>query len=138
MTLDRSVYNIVFDLEDYEAATEALTEISNADPLGATELSLNILNEKRGDVYFQAHAFDILYSVNRREAIVFVEKNYEIVDLMVLNSILECVAVDRCFYKENCDYFTIVKKLKSRISKLNDEGLMLINDSVLFFGESFE
>jgi PHD/YefM family antitoxin component YafN of YafNO toxin-antitoxin module len=128
---------VVQDLEDFDEATIALTELKHVNPERAGEIASNILENGKGDSHFQASAFEILYSVNQPGALFYIENNSELVDLVVFRSMLESVTEDSSLVQINHDLLLAAKTLKARADRLSSQDCQKIGDVLEWFKSSF-
>jgi len=90
----KGLVDVISTLENFEEAGAALLELESASPSLAKKLAHAIFNEKKGDVYLQALAFEVFYSLAPLEAVEYIEQNALMVDRYLLQSMLSLVAED--------------------------------------------
>ena len=125
-------------LEDFREAEQALLSLKKIDPQKAKDLSLSILAERKGDIFFQSGAFEVLYSVDRASALSYVEENISSVELDLLNTIMESVTEDSGLVKEEPRLLEVAKCIHRRLSEVSDNEIEEIEESVNWFKGSFQ
>jgi hypothetical protein len=134
---EKALVEMIASLEDYDDAAGALTELKYENSNKAIKMAAEILEKEKGDVYLQASAFGILYSIDQTEGFRLIREKSSEIDPIVLGSMLECVTEDASFIEGNTELLEIVKKLSLRIDKLTNEDRDRIADSLSWFKESY-
>ena len=124
-------------LEDYDEAIGALRILKSQNSELAKRIAIEILNVKKGDEYFQASAFELLYSIDRREAIDFFEANFSCLSQQVFYSIVESVTEDSSIADEHLELMKACELIKKKILTLDSEGLAELSDVIDWFKKSF-
>lgn len=134
---EETLVEVIYKLEDYDEAANALTELKYLNPLRAAEIAIDILENGKGDSHFQASAFEILYSANQQYSFGYINSNFDSVDLVILRSMLECVAEDSSLVKDNPDLLQVINSLMERTNKLDSDDCEKLGDSLDWFNSSF-
>jgi len=124
-------------LDNYEEAAEALSELAFSNKDEAEKLSLEILKNGLGDIFFQASAFDTLYEVNYKSAISFANKKLAGIHIYLLNTIINNVTVDSEIIEERPELKEFVLRIKERSEELNKSEKEDIKDNLEWFLDSF-
>lgn len=138
MNSQEQLIEIVRSLSDFEEVSEALLQLSNQNPSVAIDLSFNILNDGKGDVFLQAFSLDILYDLDRPKALNFIRTNCEKIELYLLGEMLSLVTMDSSFIKEDKDLCEVVGTLKRAISLREGEDMHEISENLEWFKDSFK
>lgn len=80
--------------EDFEEASNALLALKKKYKGLAREVTLKILREHIGDVFYRAFAFEILYSVALEDAVAYIESDADTESPYVLGAMIESVTED--------------------------------------------
>lgn len=128
----------VTSLMDFEEVSQALFELSDQNPSVAIDLSFNILNDRKGDVFLQAFSLDILYDLDRPKALSFIRINCEKVEVYLLGEMLSLVTMDSSFIKEDKELCEVVGVLKRAISLREGEDMDKISENFEWFRDSFK
>jgi hypothetical protein len=134
---ENTLVEMVLGLNDLDNATTALTELKYVNREKAKELALDVLEKEKGDVHFQASAFEVLYSIDQVASFEIIKTKLDSVDPVVFRSMLECVTEDLPLIEENAGLFGIVKMLNSRADQLNSEQCDRVGDTLAWFKKSF-
>ncbi len=135
---ENSLAEIVLNLEDFDEATTALSKLMNINLDKGIELSLDILENEKGDNHFQASAFELLYSINQKAGLNFINTKLELLDIIVFRAMLECVTEDSLFLEGNSELLLAVKKLKEKAKQLSSDDVVKIKDTLEWFEKSFK
>lgn len=84
----------IIAMENLEDASTALIHLSKKNKSLAYDLALSIFNEYKGDVFFQAVAFEMLYSLALPIAVEYIKYNSSKVDVYLLGVMLSFVTED--------------------------------------------
>jgi hypothetical protein len=130
--------NIVLKLENYREAEQALLSLKAQVPAKAKELALDILENEKGDIYFQSCAFEVIYSVDRGEALTLIRNNPSSTNLELLRVMVESVTEDSELVGSVPGLRDAVNVLEKKLATLSREELSEIADSVDWFRGSFK
>jgi hypothetical protein len=81
-------------VEDVEEASSSLLELKKANKTLAREVTLKILRERIGDVFYRALAFDVLYSVAMQDAVAYIGSDGCTESVYVLGAMIDVVTED--------------------------------------------
>jgi hypothetical protein len=137
MKEENNLLETVLSLTDYEEAASALIELKYINRQKAGKLALDILEKGKGDVHFQAGAFEVLYSVDQLKAFEFIKEKRDSVDVIVLRSMLECVTEDSSLIDDNPEMLDIVRVLNTNVEQLSADDMEKIGDTLDWFKETF-
>jgi len=85
---------ICLDAEDFEEASRSLLELKNANKKLTREVTLKILRERIGDVFYRALAFEVLYSAGIADAVAYIESDGRTESAYVLGAMIDVVMED--------------------------------------------
>jgi hypothetical protein len=85
---------ICLNVEDFEEASRSLVELKNRNKKLAREVTLKILRERIGDVFYRAHAFDVLYSAGIEDAVAYIESDGCTESAYFLGAMIDVVTED--------------------------------------------
>ena len=125
----------VESLMDFEEISQVL---SDQDPSVVMDLSFNIINDKKGDIFLQSYFLGVLYRLDRPRPLGFIRTNCEKVEVYLLGEMLSLVTMDSSFIKEDKDLCEVVGILKRAISLREGEDMHKINDNLEWFRDSFK
>lgn len=134
---ETELIKIIESLENYEEATDALIELKNINKDKTKTLSKEILYNKRGDVYFQAFAFHILYSISSTEAINFAKINLSTLPVYLLGAVVEQATEESGIIDEDEELKRFVTDLKSFLQTRKESDLTPIKESLDWFYETY-
>lgn len=80
--------------DDFEQAADALMELERRDKRRAATVSPRILEDKIGDVFYRAFAFEVLYSAALGDAVDYIGKHASTAEVYVLGAMVEAVTDD--------------------------------------------
>lgn len=123
--------------EDFYASSSALIELKKKNPEKALNVSIRILDEKLLDVFFQAFAFEILYSISLSDALIYIEANIRNVDAYILGAMLSSVAEDVGLVAGKDEIMKAVALLKDELSKRSKNELEKIGSFVEWFRKTY-
>jgi hypothetical protein len=136
-TTEQALEKEITELSDYDAAAEALRQLSHLNKPIAEDLAANILCNNKGDEYFQASAFETLYSVNRHKGIELIKKPPMPLNTATLSAMIECVTEDSGIVMDHPEIFEAIESLKERIRNLNSQDSHRIQDTIEWFLETY-
>lgn len=125
----------VESLMDFEEISQVL---SDQDPSVVMDLSFNIINDKKGDIFLQSYFLGVLYRLDRPRALGFIRTNCEKTEVYLLGRMLDLVTIDSSFIKEDKDLFETVGILKRTISLREGEDMHKISEDLELFRDSFK
>lgn len=137
MNIESELVEKILLLEDFDDASRALVELKYINKEKAKKLAYEILVKKQGDVYLQATAFDIYYSIDRTEGLKYIENFLDEVDLILFRSMIECFTEDSELNTDNDIAKSITNKMNTKIEKLTPEEKDIIKLSINWFKESY-
>ena len=137
-TKEKELVDIIDKLENFEEATDALTDLKYLNPERAGEAAFQILSKQRGDSHFQARAFEILYSVDQKLSIDFLNENLETVNLDILGAILECITEDAPLVEDNKDLRKVLATLSAKVQRLSAVECKKLGDTLDWFKSTFK
>ncbi len=105
--------NEVKDYMNFNKSADALIEMTGVDEAEAERLSVEIIEKEFGDVYLQAVAFGVLYSINKPAALNFVAKELTRPDTIMLEKMLEEIAEDFPGIRNTTEFKGIQADLKT-------------------------
>ena len=130
---------IIFAEERFDEAAYALIDLAKLDKLDAKIMALEILNSKKGDIFYQASAFDVLYDISQQVAVVFIRENAHKAETYLLATMLSDVTADSGTLTEQGQ--EKVKEaaaiLKDALSKRSPQELESISEEVEWFKKTF-
>jgi hypothetical protein len=86
--------SICLDVEDFEEASRSLLELKSTNKKLTREVTLKILRERIGDVFYRALAFDVLYSAGIEDAVAYIESDGRTESAYVLGAMIDVVTED--------------------------------------------
>lgn len=127
----------VAELGDYDAAANALNRLRYLNKELTEYLALDILCTSKGDEYFQAAAFETLYSINIQKGIGLIKSPPEHLNTATLNAMIECITVDSGVAVDHPEVLEAAKILKETIKNLDSEKIHRMKDSIEWFLETY-
>jgi len=124
-------------LDNYEDASKALSKLMYINPLMAKVIAKQILENKRGDVFFRASAFDTLYALDINEAYRYTCDFIDSIEIYLLGVIIGNVTSDSSLLKENKTIELFVDLLKQHLSVLSPSDLYEIKEDLDWFRETY-
>ena len=85
---------ICLDVEDFEEASRSLLELKSSNKELTREVTLKILRERIGDVFYRALAFDVLYCAGIEDAVAYIESDGSTESAYVLGAMIDVVTED--------------------------------------------
>jgi hypothetical protein len=134
---ENKLIRIIETLENYEEASETLSQLMDINPNKAKELSQLILWEERGDVFFQSSSFDTLYMLDLNGAIEFAKDNLHKLEAYLLGAIINNVTSDSAISDENIAIKQFVSLLKEHLAQMSSKDLSQIEE-VNYFYETYK
>nr|WP_298167346.1 hypothetical protein [uncultured Pseudomonas sp.] len=135
---EKNIWNKIVNPEDYEESADMLIELKYTHRELAEKFALEILQNPDEEIYYQATAFDIFYSINQPAALDMIRARLGEVNLIVLRSMIECVNDDIAILEGNDDLLATVKAIDKRVDALGSDELEKIRETVEEFKELFE
>ena len=129
--------NKITNFENFREAEDALLSLKKTEPEKAFELALDILNHKHGDEFFQACAFEVLYSTNRKRTLSMLDDLLTSMSVEVFRAVIESVTEDSELVEEEPQILSAVQLVKTKISTLASDELKTLESSIAWFTESF-
>lgn len=127
----------VANLGDYDAAAEALRQLKHLNKAVTEHLVVDILRNNKGDEYFQAFAFQTLYSLNLQKGIELIKSPPENLNTATLNAMIECTTVDSGIAIDHPEVLEAARILKAAIKNLQPEKSHRIKDTIEWFLETY-
>lgn len=124
-------------IEDLEAASTALLSLKRKNTFIARDVALKVLKERIGDVFYQAFAFEILYSVALDDAVAYIESDADAESTYVLGAMLEAVTEDVGALSSQDKIMEAVSLLKGIIAHRYEEDLRSIAQKRINFEEAY-
>lgn len=135
--IEQALHREVIDLSDYDAATEALRQLKHLNKTLTEHLIMDILCNNKGDEYFQASAFEMLYSINTHKGIELIKAPPECLNTATLNAMIECITEDSGIVADNPDILEAAKTLKEAIHNLDSQKAHRIKNTIEWFLETY-
>ncbi len=123
---------------EYRDAANQLVELEKTNDSIARELALAVLNEQKGDIYFQAHAFDILYDTSRSLAIDYICQHANTTETYIVGTMISNVTIDSEQEEGREELMKAVEVLKQVLQGRDPEELERISDDIQWFKDSFK
>lgn len=123
--------------EDFEQASDALMELERRDKRRAAAVSLRILEEKIGDVFYRAFAFEMLYSAALGEAVDYIEEHASTAEVYVLGAMIEAVTEDSGATADQPMIRHAASLLKNALEVRPTTDLLSISEKVSRFEEAY-
>ncbi|MFZ6873781.1 hypothetical protein ACO0LF_17115 [Undibacterium sp. Di27W] len=137
-TLDTSqLMATVNMLDDFDDALSALHALADLDKTAAEKLALEILVQQKGDVYFQASCFDVLYSTSLQRALEYMKENVRHVDVYLLGTMMSNVAEDLGIIQEHPEIKDAVIILKKSVLSRSAAEIESIRDDLDWFNQTY-
>ena len=106
---------IIESILGFEEASDALLELKQINPIKAEELAKDIVLNEKGDIFFQACAWNVFYGLNRKEALEYANDNLSKLEEYLFGTILDDVADDAGIYLEYPEIQDFVVKVKKHL-----------------------
>lgn len=136
-TIEQELQREITELSDYDAAAEALNQLKHLNKELAANLALDILHNNKGDDYFQAFAFQTLYSLNIQKGIELIKSPPTHLNTATLDAMIECITVDYGIAMDHPEVLEAAKILKEMIKNLDSEKAHRMKDSIDWFLETY-
>lgn len=136
-TIEQALQREIIELSDYDAAAEALSQLKHLNKELTEHLTLDILHNNKGDEYFQASAFETLYSINLQKGIELIKNPPEHLNKPTLNAMIECITEDSGIVADHPEILEAAKILKATINNLESEKSRRIKDTIEWFLETY-
>lgn len=127
----------VIAMENMEDASAALIDLSKKDKPLSCDLSLSILNECKGDVFLQAVAFEVLYSVTQPTAVEYIKYNSSKADIYLLGAMLSSVTEDSGLLDVDDSIMGAASYLRQALLLKSQSDLEKISSTVDWFNRTF-
>ena len=127
----------VANLGDYDAAAEALRQLKRLNKAVAEHLAVDILRSNKGDEYFQASAFETLYSMNFHKGIELIRNPPECLNTATLSTMIECITEDSGIAMDRPEVLEAAKILKEIIRHLDAEKTLRMKGTIDWFLETY-
>jgi len=136
-TTEHALEKEIIELSDYDTAAEALRQLKHLNKAVAEHLAVDILRSNKGDEYFQASAFETLYSVNLHKGIELIKNPPMPLNTATLSAMIECITEDSGIVVDNPEILEAAKVLKKRIRNLNSQDSHRIQGTLDWFLETY-
>lgn len=136
-TIEQELQREITELSDYDAAAEALNQLKHLNKELTANLALDILHNNKGDDYFQAFAFQTLYSLNIQKGIELIKSPPAHLNTATLDAMIECITVDYGIAMDHPEVLEAAKILKEMIKNLDSEKAHRMKDSIDWFLETY-
>lgn len=123
--------------EELDETAGALIDLAHLDKNRAIALSLQILDERRADVFYQATGFDVLYRYSCKEVLEYLRNNAVNADPYLLKTMLSQVTCDSGTLTEQEKVKEAAAILKDALSKRSPQELESISEEVEWFKKTF-
>lgn len=136
-TTEETLKREIIELSDYDAAAEALNQLKHLNRELTENLTLDIIRNNKGDEYFQAFAFQTLYSLNIQKGIQLIKNPPEHLNTATLDAMIECTTVDSGIAADHPEVLEAAKILKETIRNLDAEKSHRMKDTIDWFLETY-
>ncbi|MGE8499012.1 MAG: hypothetical protein ACN6O6_16010 [Pseudomonas sp.] len=136
-SIEQQLRKHVTELDDYDAAADALRALRKLNSGLTEQLALEILTENKGDPYFQAFAFETLYAVNLHKAIELIKNPPLGLSPIILNAMIECITEDVGIVHETPSVSEAIEPLKKSIKNLSTQDVNRIKETIEWFQETY-
>lgn len=123
--------------EDFEQASDALLELERRDKRRAAAVSSRILEDKIGDVYYRAFAFEMLYSAALGNAVDYIEEHARTAEVYVLGAMLEAVTEDAGAISDQQTIQRAAALLKQALDVRPVAEILSISEKIRRFKEAY-
>lgn len=124
--------------ENFKEASEALLELTRRDQQLAREVAAKILNERVVDIFYRAHAFEVLYAVALDAAIDYIESHASTESAYVLGAMIGSVTDDAGIMEGRDKILEAVSMLREAVNTRPPEELDSIAQTIARFEEVYE
>ncbi|RIX60099.1 hypothetical protein D3P08_00455 [Paenibacillus nanensis] len=128
---------IIHQLEDLDAVTTALTELSIRDQELVVPQCLRILEEDLGDEFLQAVAFHLYYELDNEKAKEIIIRKLKGASPALLGAIMESLSADSLQPFGKALSFEFLSAVVGRYLTLSEDDKTRIRDSYEWFKESY-
>lgn len=137
--LDTSkLIEIIQDIFGFEETSAALLELYKRDTNKTLELGIDILENNKGDDYFQATVFDIIYDINPTKTLNSIYKRKADIGVTLLGDIMNEVSIE-IYKKTNIEVSDeLLKLLSERYHNLDEYDQNKIIDDFKEFEENIK
>lgn len=136
MEIDALVAAVV-EIDSYQEASAALVSLLQLDKTRAQELAQGILANDIGDVYFQATAFDVLYTASKFTGVDYICRHAASAEPYLLGAMLSAVAEDSGTLEGVDDLMRAVSCLRAALRLRPADELAKISSKVNWFNETY-
>ena len=133
---DTLAWNAV-TFEDYEEAVKALTSLKKVNESRAHSIALQILDERIGDVFYQALAFETLYAISKTNAVKYIEKNVGTESSYVFGAMLTAVAEDVGAIQGQSEILKAASLLRQELLSRSADDLQDLSEKIAWFKETY-
>ncbi|WP_338768673.1 hypothetical protein [Massilia sp. METH4] len=124
--------------EDFEEAAEALLLLERKNRPLAGKVALEVLTARIGDIYYRAHAFDVLYSAALEVAIEYIEMHASTESVYVLGTMLESVMEDSSVFEGRDKILKAVSLLRKAVGARPQDELDSIAEQIALFEVTYK
>jgi hypothetical protein len=124
-------------IESFEEASNALLSLRKNHKSRAAEVALKILDQRIGDIFYHALAFEVLYSVSLNDALAYIETKAGDESAYVLGAMLEAVTEDAGAIEYRDEIFKVVSLLRKALMLRSPEDLSAIAIKMTRFEEAY-
>lgn len=125
------------DFYGFDEAADALIELKEKDKSLAGQVAQKILNDRVGDIYYQAFAFGMLYSISLDDAVSYMRSNALTQSPYVLGAMLDEVTMDMGAIDNRDKVFEAVCVLKGTLSLRFGDDLSSISEKITEFMNAY-
>ena len=137
MTEENKLKEIIERLEDFEEAADALLNLKRTNPKETEKLTYEILLKKKGDIFFQATAYDILYSLNSLMAISFARIELSSLHPYLLETIINNITADSAIIQNNETMKSFIAEIKLFLRSSEKLELESLKESIDWFKKTY-
>ena len=123
--------------EDFEQASDGLVELERRDKRRAAAVSSRILEDRIGDVYYRAFAFEMLYSAALGDAVDYIEEHARTAEVYVLGAMIESVTEDSGAISDRQTIQRAAALLKNALDVRPDADVLSISEKISRFEEAY-
>jgi len=124
-------------VEDFEDASSALLALKKEDKLLARDVALKILREQIGDVFYRAHAFEVLYAVALNDAVAYIASDAGTESPYVVGAMIESVTEDAGALESRDEILEAVLLLRKALVLRSSEDLGSLAAQIARFDEAY-
>lgn len=136
---DEKLIEIVEDLNDYDDASSALTEISIRNKKNAAaDYCFKILKENLGDEFLQATAFNLLFNSDIKKAVEIIETRKSDASVSLLGEIMNNLASNSLQPLAASLSQELLKSIVDRFSEFSSKDQEHIFEEYQYFTENYK